>query len=272
VPRRLRPASGSNLIRLGSRLSDRAPDHGSLLCAAKRRYDDRRVQAGEPMTVKDRSRGVRVSISVKTNEIEWSSTQAHPTRTSFMDLALLVEIATAVIAVAALFRPEIEKTLRRHASNLDFQLIGVPALGYSGVGPSIGITATLTGLHSTQYISTMTCHVKRRQDKSEFTFPWFLFQPPEAAVTGGNISGDTTIQVASPFAITVDESVTKHFIFRDLETFRIISGLSKLLDDEWHRFKNLKITDGKLREIATQVSSTSGTNIDMARVSLAYEA
>jgi len=138
-----------------------------------------------------------------------------------MDLDLGIKIGTAIVAVAALFRPEIEKAVRRRASRLEIELTGFPEFGYNIFGPTVSLIVTLTSLNSAQYISRITCRIQRRQDRSEFTLPWFLFRPPEAAVTEGVISENAIIQIASPFLIAIDEATTKNVIFQDQNTSQL---------------------------------------------------
>jgi len=180
-----------------------------------------------------------------------------------MDPDLSIKTATAVIAVAALFRPEVEKAVRRRASKLEIELTGYPEFGYNAWGPTISLIITLTSLHRAQYISKVTCRMLRRQDRSEYTLPWFVFRPPEAAITEGSISESTTIQVASPFLISPDEAVTKYITFQDQNTFSVIRNkLFRLFGDEWIKFATSKMGDTKFREQVTQ-ANTSSTGIDI---------
>jgi hypothetical protein len=69
---------------------------------------------------------------------------------SIGDLAL---IATAVIALVALLRPDIERVFQRRKAVVDVHPAGRLEVGFSNFGPTIGLQGTMQAINGDEFIA-----------------------------------------------------------------------------------------------------------------------
>lgn len=114
------------------------------------------------------------------------------------NLATAAHIATAVIALAAFFRPDIERLFRRGA--VDVHPAGRLEVGFSNFGPTIGLQGTLQAIHHDAFVTYSRVTVERVADNLRHEFQWAVFRPQSLAATlqQSEIASGFLLSVAAP--------------------------------------------------------------------------
>jgi hypothetical protein len=131
------------------------------------------------------------------------------------NLATAAHVATALIAFAALFRPDIERLFRRGA--VDLHPAGRLEVGFSTFGPTIGLQGTLQAIHRDAFVTYSRVMVERITDNLRHEFQWAIFRPQSL---GANLQ---QAEIASGFLLSVAAPRRFNIQFHDTgtaDTFR----------------------------------------------------
>lgn len=112
--------------------------------------------------------------------------------------ATAAQIATALIALVALFRPDIQRLYRRGA--VDVHPAGRLEIGFSTFGPTIGLQGTLQAIHRDAFVTYSRVIVQRVADNLRHEFQWAVFRPQSLAATAqqAEIASGFLLSVAAP--------------------------------------------------------------------------
>jgi hypothetical protein len=124
----------------------------------------------------------------------------------------LAHAATAVIALAALFRPEIERLIQRRRAMIDVHPAGRLEVGFSTFGPTIGVQGTLQAIHRDAFVTYSSVAVVRVADNLRHEFPWSVFRPQTLEV---NVQ---QAEIAAGFLLSVDAPRRFNIQFHDTGT------------------------------------------------------
>lgn len=129
---------------------------------------------------------------------------------SIGDLALA---ATAVIALVALLRPDIERLFQRRRAVIDVHSAGRLEVGFSNFGPTLGLQGTMQAINADEFISFSKVIVVSVADNLRHEFQWGVFRPqsfPGTAQQTFEIASGFLLSVASPrrFNIQFHDSAT----------------------------------------------------------------
>jgi len=111
--------------------------------------------------------------------------------------------ASAIIALAALFRPEITRLYWRQRSAIDVHLAGVGPIeiGFSNFGATVGLQGTLRAIGRDQFITMGQLTIERLADHLQHDFEWAVFRPQvlmSAPQQGIEIAAGFALPVAAP--------------------------------------------------------------------------
>lgn len=129
-----------------------------------------------------------------------------------MNTPTWISLASALIALIALFRPEISTILRGWLNRIEYFPLNKVEIGFSTFGPTIGLVGTLRGAPNDQFVKSVSLVLVRDKDRSTHKFEWAVFRST-------SIVGDTKdIQVASGFSLRDGDSRTLNIQFWDNDT------------------------------------------------------
>jgi hypothetical protein len=128
---------------------------------------------------------------------------------SIGDLAL---VATAVIALVALLRPDIERVFQRRRGTIEMHPAGRLEVGFSNYGPTIGVQGTLQAISGDRFIIFSKVTVERVADNLRHEFQWAVFRPQSLsrALEQVEIASGFLLSAAAPrrFSIQFHDSAT----------------------------------------------------------------
>jgi len=128
---------------------------------------------------------------------------------SIGDLAL---VATAIIALVALLRPDIERVSQRRRATIEMHPAGRLEVGFSNFGPTIGVQGTLQAISGDRFIAFSKVSVERVVDNLRHEFQWAVFRPQSlsGALEQVEIASGFLLSAAAPrrFSIQFHDSTT----------------------------------------------------------------
>jgi len=129
------------------------------------------------------------------------------------DLATAAHAATALIALAALFRPDIERFYHRSRAAIEVHPAGGVEVGFSNFGPTIGLQGTLRAVGRDQFISFAVLTVERLADHLRHDFQWAVFRAPSFST-----APQQTFEIAAGFSLNVAAPHRFNIQFHDSTT------------------------------------------------------
>jgi len=116
------------------------------------------------------------------------------------ELATAAQAATAVIALVALFRPDIQRLIQRRRAIIDVHPAGRLEVGFGNLGPTIGVQGTLQAIHRDAFITYSRVTVVRVADNLRHDFQWAVFRPQTfgAGMQQAEIASGFLLSVAAP--------------------------------------------------------------------------
>jgi hypothetical protein len=166
------------------------------------------------------------------------------------ELAAAAQAATALIALGALFRPDIERYLQRSRAAIEMHPAGRLEVGFSNFGPTIGLQGTLRAVGRDQFINFAMVRVERLADHLRHDFQWTVFRAQSFST-----AQEQTVEIASGFSLNVAAPRRFNIQFHDSTTGeRIRQPLTDLqrLWTEYLRAQGIVLANielGKVREI-----------------------
>jgi len=123
--------------------------------------------------------------------------------------------ASAIVALGALFRPEITRLYWRHRSAIYTHLAGVGPIeiGFSNFGATVGLQGTLCAIGRDQFITMGQITIERLADHLQHDFEWAVFRPQ--VLMGVPQQG---IEIAASFALPVAAPRRFNIQFHDTGT------------------------------------------------------
>ena len=91
-------------------------------------------------------------------------------------------------------------------------------IGYSALGPTIGLTGTLRAVHRDQFVEGMQVVLTKLKDQSRHTFDWVLVRAGKIYVTGQRQREEMTAELVSGFMITTTQPRPYNILFQDAST------------------------------------------------------
>jgi hypothetical protein len=154
---------------------------------------------------------------------------------------------SAIVAITALFRPEISNLLKFIFSDIDFFPIKFLEVGFFDYGPTLTIEGVMHSRLSSQFVKEIRLTLTRINDKKTHKFVWWAFREAEFPNTT-----NTKFKSASAFSIKYDEK--RDIVFCDEETKKkYMDELLKLRNSfQEYLHKNIKTTSQNEHEVLLQ--------------------
>jgi hypothetical protein len=133
------------------------------------------------------------------------------------DLSLTLSVISTLVACLALIRPEIATQIRRLLNRLEFCPAGRLEIGFSNLGPTVGIYGTLVGHHNNQLVTSMQLKIVRNRDNATHLFRWAILRSTNFAQSAQQLEFAAAFMVhsAEPRKINIqfhDEITRDHFL------------------------------------------------------------
>ena len=142
-------------------------------------------------------------------------------------------VASAIIALLALFRPEWGGLLRRWTNVIELHPTGHIKIGYSAFGPTLGLLGTLRAIANDKFISVIKITVIRCIDQAQHDFTWAVFRSPNI------IDGQSqNYQIACGLLVSTDEAHQFSIQFHDLANQERIDEPLTNLKKLWIEYAN----------------------------------
>jgi len=140
-------------------------------------------------------------------------------------IGMLAWIPWVIILLTRLFRK----------GQVDFHETVPIQLGYTHVGPLIGLEGVMRAIGVDMFVTKVTLSITKHKDKSIHSFEWWLLRPDElpAVQTTGE-------KWRSPYPITIVASQSQlHAItFIDLQAYSEIRSIEDRLYEAWNQLRN----------------------------------
>jgi hypothetical protein len=124
-------------------------------------------------------------------------------------LQALAATASAVIALIALFRPEISRAFRRSTNDVELTLTPRLEVGFGSFGPTINVLGSLRAIGHDQFVSAITLTVVRAADHLRREFVWAALLPPSLFLR------PETAEIAAGFSLSVANAHRFNVQFHD---------------------------------------------------------
>lgn len=131
------------------------------------------------------------------------------------DLRNYATVVAAIIALTALFRPDITRLIERHRSRLDIHPAAASRLeiGFSNFGPTLGLQGTIRAIGSDAFITSGRVIIERIADHLRHDFDWAVFR--QLVLSGSPQQG---VELASGFALPAQSPRRFNVQFHDTTT------------------------------------------------------
>jgi hypothetical protein len=130
-----------------------------------------------------------------------------------MEWGNVAQAVTALIALAAFFRPDIERYFQRARAPIEMHPAGRLEIGFSNFGPTIGIQGTLRAVGRDQFISFAEVTVERLADHLRHNFQWAVFRPQSFST-----AQEQSVEIAAGFSLNVAAPRRFNIQFHDSTT------------------------------------------------------
>lgn len=124
--------------------------------------------------------------------------------------------AGVVLAIAQYWVPILYNRFCRRGNITSYPTAKIE-IGYSQLGPTLGLVGTLRAERREFFVSSISLSVVRLKDRLTHDFKWLLFRPNRMPV-GPRASEQLTLEIASGFMVSPQEPRAFHILFADVAT------------------------------------------------------
>lgn len=109
---------------------------------------------------------------------------------------------------------------------------GYIEIGYSTIGPTIGLTGTLRTLDKDLFINSIDLLLIREKDKAQHIFNWIAFRPIKIDFAS---SQQFSMEIPSGFLILQNAPHRFNIIFNDMDLSEEIKSFLNTYNNEWYK-------------------------------------
>ena len=113
-------------------------------------------------------------------------------------------------------------------------------VGYSGLGPTIGLYGTIRSVHKDVFVSSITLTLIRLKDNATIGLEWLAFRPRSMRIYGNE---DVDLEMVSGFMLRTSDPKQFNIIFTDEDFLEEHKAKMDQLRADWWRFKQERIAD-----------------------------
>jgi len=149
----------------------------------------------------------------------------HPAR----EYAWSVKYGVFAIAVVALVQPWLIAVWRRYfrQGQIDVHETGLIELGFSALGPTIGLHGTLRAVHRDIFVADISLNIVRLRDGAQHTFGW-------AAFRGGQL-GEELYTLPASFLVSASQPHRYNIVWSDNETRQEMDEALAPVKEAWQK-------------------------------------
>lgn len=111
-------------------------------------------------------------------------------------------------------------------------------LGYSNLGPTLGLMGTLRVLHKDAFAKRIRVIITRVKDSASHTFDWRFFRSPTIAI---NQNDPLRLEIASSFLLTQDNPFKYNILFVDEEFISTNAPKVGHIPARWFEFRTERL-------------------------------
>lgn len=143
---------------------------------------------------------------------------------------------TALIAIAAFFRPTVERFLQRRATGVRFVPGARLEIGFNGLGPNIGLVGALIGAGERRVFTNMRIEVRRARDDAKFHFDWLVFRPITLTASADKLMQES--RIAHPVVSDEHRPEPLNVFLNDRRAAQVIEAQASRLAEAWRKHRN----------------------------------
>ena len=158
-----------------------------------------------------------------------------------------VSWGTLGVAVVALFQKPLSMlfdSIFRPAS-IDIRPSASIEVGYSTLGPTIGLWGTLFGFHHDMHVVNMKLRVVRTKDGLTHDFPWIFARSTSATLSGSDSTSQIVSRLPCGFMLRATDPYAYDTLFHDADTLAALRPHLQKYRDAWVRLVLGHVTQAK---------------------------
>jgi len=146
--------------------------------------------------------------------------------------SLLKQWAVPIVAILALIQPWIVALYKKffRQGSIDIYETDTIEVGFSGLGPTIGLYGTLCAMHRDQFVRSVNLTVVRQKDSSTHQFGWGLFRSGKASISSPS---DITVELPSGFMLMTKAPHRYNILFTDEQARNDIQTHAQDVRNAW---------------------------------------
>ena len=130
-----------------------------------------------------------------------------------MTEAVWISLGSLLVAVAAFFRNELQRLVGGWTNKVDFYPAAKIEVGFSDLGPTIGLHGSLRARSNNQLVKEISVTVTRTSDGARHNFDWHVFRKFNLMDTS-----KVELDIAAPFLLTTTSDKILNILFTDEDT------------------------------------------------------
>lgn len=131
----------------------------------------------------------------------------------FESWSFAVATISAIVAILAFFRPEIESIAAKWKNKIEYFPYKRLEIGFSDLGPTIGIHGTILARGNEQLIQKVSIEIQRKRDNAKHAFEWNVFRKLDFVdITRSEL------EPSSPFVVGKNQAEPKNILLYDETT------------------------------------------------------
>jgi len=140
-----------------------------------------------------------------------------------------IETWSLIVAAVALMQPWIVSWLK--VGKVEIYETGLPEIGYSSYGATIGLYGTLRSHERDLFIRSADLEVTRLSDNSSRKFDWIAFRPLTTIV--GRVLSELEVTLPSGFMLLTSQPHQYNIMFSDPVLREEIQTILRIVQDKW---------------------------------------
>lgn len=151
-------------------------------------------------------------------------------------LEVLAGLGPWVVGVLALIQPWVIAGWKRFVRKglIDIYETGYIEVGYSSMGPLIGLLGTLRAIHHDQFVRSIDVTVTKVKDGAHHQFEWSMFRDLKLTIGGGPIA---SFEMPSGFLLMATQPRRYNILFSDSNVQVEIQNKIQALKQAWGSFQ-----------------------------------
>ena len=146
--------------------------------------------------------------------------------------SLLKQWVVPIVAILALIQPWIVALYKKffRQGTIDIYETDTIEVGFSGLGPTIGLYGTLSAIHRDQFVRSVNLTVVRQKDSSTHQFEWGLFRSGKASISSPD---DISVELPSGFMLMTKAPHRYNILFTDKQAMNDIQTHAQDVRNAW---------------------------------------